>query len=111
MNIKEFFLFYAPLRNNFPTDKNIIGAYDVKVNTIFLEKVYDFFINLHKKYGLWFCVYSIFWKKSELGIDRRGKSMHNGKTINACSGDMILIFTHGLLTRFRVVGNVSRIGK
>lgn len=37
--------------------------------------------------------------------------MHNGKTINACSGDMILIFTHGLLTRFRVVGNVSRIGK
>ena len=37
--------------------------------------------------------------------------MHNKKTISACSGDMILIFTHGLLTRFRAVEYVSRIGK
>lgn len=55
-----------PLRNNFPTDKNIIGVYDVKVNTIFLEKVYDFFINLHKK--IWAMVLCIQHFLEKIGI-------------------------------------------
>lgn len=49
-------------------------------------------------------------KLQKIGVDRRGKSVHNEKTINACSGrnDSFVFCLPEL--RVRTPGNISRIG-
>ena len=66
-------------------------------------------------------MYSICWKwksiriislgeKIKKGIDKQRKSMHNGETINARSGELILLFSLRQELNFRNAVSVSRIG-